>query len=209
MSATQVSKSVFISGWLLALTALAGTGMMAIINWHSEPYIKNNERDTLLRTLNSVLPVNTYDNDILNDTIKLRDKQYLGSAEPTIIYRARKGDKPVGAALRVIAPDGYSGDIVLLVGIDYAGSLTGVRVVKHRETPGLGDGIEIQRSQWIEFFTGKSLNNPGQGQWKVKRDGGSFDQLTGATITPRAVVGAVRNALTFFNINQEKIFSFP
>lgn len=206
-SRSQVLKSIFITGWLLALTALVGTGMMAIVNWHSGPYIKNNERETLLRSLNSVLPANIYNNDILNDTIKLVDKQYLGSDEPAVIYRARKADKPTAAALKVVAPNGYSGNIVLLVGVNYAGKITGVRVVKHKETPGLGDGIEIQRSNWIDSFTGKSLSNPGRSQWKVKRDGGSFDQFTGATITPRAVVGAVHKALTFFNNNRDKIFS--
>jgi len=206
-SRSQVLKNIFITGWLLALTALLGTGMMAAVNWHSGPYIKNNERETLLRSLNSVLPEHIYNNDILNDTIELIDKQYLGSDEPAIIYRARKGEKPTAAALKVVAPNGYSGNIELLVGINYAGNITGVRVVKHKETPGLGDGIEIQRSNWIESFTGKSLSNPRKSEWKVKRDGGSFDQFTGATITPRAVVGAVHKALTFFNNNRDAIFS--
>lgn len=207
MNGFQKYQSIFVTGWLLALTALVGTGMMAIVNGHSVPFIKNNERASLLRSLNSVLPINTYNNDILNDSITLVDKQYLGSSEPAVIYRARKDDRPTAAALSVIAPNGYSGDIVLLVGIDYAGNITGVRVVKHRETPGLGDGIEIQRSNWIESFTGKSLSHPGRAKWKVKRDGGSFDQFTGATITPRAVVGAVHNALIYFNDNRAKIFS--
>lgn len=204
---SQVLKSILITGWLLALAALVGTGMMAVVNWHSDPYIKNNERETLLRSLNSVLPANIYNNDILNDTIKLVDEDYLGSEEPAVIYRARKDDKPTAAALKVVAPNGYSGNIVLLVGINYAGNVTGVRVVKHKETPGLGDGIEIQRSNWIDSFTGKSLSNPGRSHWKVKRDGGSFDQFTGATITPRAVVSAVHKALTFFNNNRDIIFS--
>ena len=207
MKRYEMHKSVFITGWLLAVTALIGTGMMIMVNWHSKPFIMKNERETLLRTLNSVLPANIYNNDILNDTVNLTDKQYLGSDEPAIIYRARNDNKPAAAALKIIAPNGYSGEIILLVGIHYSGQITGVRVIKHRETPGLGDNIEIQRSNWIMSFDGKSLNSPKESQWKVKRDGGYFDQFTGATITPRAIVGAVHKALIFFKNNRDRIFS--
>jgi electron transport complex protein RnfG len=132
--------------------------------------------------------------------------EYLGSKKASIVYRARKAGKPVAVVLTVVAPNGYSGPIVLLVGIDYSGDITGVRVVKHRETPGLGDAIEIERSDWIERFTGKSRRNPGRAGWKVKRDGGEFDQLTGATITPRAVVAAVSGALEYFEHNRDNLF---
>ncbi|MGD9391109.1 MAG: electron transport complex subunit G, partial [Thioalkalispiraceae bacterium] len=128
MSSEKINKNVFLAGWLLALTALVGTSMMAIVNWHSKPYIENNERQTLLRTLNSVINPNSYDNDILNDTVKISDQQLLGSKQPAIIYRARKDELPVAAALKVIAPNGYSGEIVMLVGIRYNGQITGVRV---------------------------------------------------------------------------------
>jgi electron transport complex protein RnfG len=206
MSSEKINKNVFLAGWLLALTALVGTSMMAIVNWHSKPYIENNERQTLLRTLNSVINPNSYDNDILNDTVKISDQQLLGSKQPAIIYRARKDELPVAAALKVIAPNGYSGEIVMLVGIRYNGQITGVRVLKHRETPGLGDNIEKKRSDWIDGFRGKSSRNPSASGWKVKRDGGHFDQFTGATITPRAVVGAVHKALLFFEKNRNRIF---
>jgi len=204
--AVSHKKNILTAGWLLALSALVGTGLMSIVNWHSEPYIAVNEEQFLLRSLNSVISENSYNNNILNDTTYLDDK-LLGNTEPTIAYRARLGEQPVAAALTVVTENGYNGEIVLLVGIDFSGKVTGVRVVKHRETPGLGDGIEIKRSNWIETFIGRSLKNPlGQG-WKVKRDGGEFDQFTGATITPRAVVGAVHNALLFFNKNKKNIFN--
>lgn len=206
MKGFELHKGVFLTGWLLAVTALIGTGMMTAVNWHSTPFIKNNERKTLLRSLNSVIPPEIYNNDILNDTVKLVNKKYLGSDDAAVIYRARQDKKPVAAALKVIAPNGYSGEIILLVGIHYSGEITGVRVVKHRETPGLGDRIETQRSNWIESFVGKSINNPKESQWTVKRDGGHFDQFTGATITPRAVVGAVHKALLFFKNNRDQIF---
>jgi len=206
MKSYKMHKNVFITGCFLAATALIGTGMMIMVNWHSKPYIMKNERETLLRTLNSVLPAKIYDNDILNDIVQLTDEQFLGSNKSTIIYRARKNKKPVAAALKTIAPGGYSGEIVLLIGIQYTGEISGVRVVKHKETPGLGDNIEIQRSNWITSFEGKSLNRPKESQWKVKRDGGYFDQFTGATITPRAIVDAVHKALIFFKNNRDKIF---
>ena len=202
-------KNVFITGWLLALTALIGTGLLIAVNSHSKPYISINERKALLRSLNTVLSRDLYDNDILNDTTYMKDKSLLGSNYETIIYRARKNTKPIAAVLKVFAPNGYSGEIDLLVGIKYSGEITGVRVLKHRETPGLGDNIEIQRSNWIDSFTGKSRNEPTVSGWKVKRDGGQFDQFTGATITPRAVVGAVHKALIFFENNRNNIFTNP
>lgn len=206
MIKTDVKKNIFITGVLLALTALIGTGVMVLVNGHSKPYIIENERQILLRSLHSVIPPDTYSNNILQDTLVMKDQRLLGSKEGVLVYRARVGTKPVAAAFTVIAPNGYNGDILILVGINYFGHITGVRIVKHRETPGLGDGIEIQRSNWIESFTGKSLSNPTDSGWKVKRDGGEFDQFTGATITPRAVVSAIHKAVLFFNKNRTFIF---
>jgi len=206
MIKNEVKKNIFIAGGLLALTALIGTGLMVLVNSHSNPYIVENERQVLLRSLHSVIPPDSYSNNILQDTLLMKDQQLLGSIDEILVYRAKTDSKPIAAALTVIAPNGYNGDISLLVGINYTGQVTGVRVVKHRETPGLGDGIEIRRSNWIESFTGKSLNNPGDSGWKVKRDGGEFDQFTGATITPRAVISAVHKAVLFFNKNRSLIF---
>ncbi|MDT8404510.1 electron transport complex subunit RsxG [Sulfuriflexus sp.] len=202
-------RNILVTGGLLAISALLGTGLMVLVNRHSVPYIEHNERQVILRSLNAVIPVETYDNDILNDSIQVTDKELLGSSAPSTVYRARAAGRPVAAALTIIAPNGYSGPIVLLVGIDYTGQITGVRVVRHRETPGLGDSIEIQRSSWIESFDGKSSTNPSAAGWKVKRDGGEFDQFTGATITPRAVVSAVHKSLNYFQKHREFIFSIP
>lgn len=207
MAKIESNKKVLITGWLLAVAALLGTGILSIVNWHSGPYIAENERQVLLRTLNSVIPPNTYSNNILLDTITVNNQSLLGSKKPITVYRARNRNAPIAIAMKVVAPNGYSGPIDLLVGINYSGNITGVRVVKHRETPGLGDGIEIQRSNWIETFTGKSINNPSHEKWKVKRDGGYFDQLTGATITPRAIVDAVHKSLLFFDKNRQLLFN--
>lgn len=205
----KIQKNILTTGWLLALCALIGTSLMVIVNGHSKPYIAENERQVLLRSLNGVISSDTYTNDILNDVLTVQDQQLLGSKKPTLVYRARKDTKPIAAALTVIAPNGYNGNIYLLVGIDFSGQVTGVRVVKHRETPGLGDAIESKRSNWIKSFRNKSLTHPGEVGWKVKRDGGEFDQFTGATITPRAVVGAVHKALIYFNKNRKVIFTIP
>lgn len=206
MENAESKSQVLISGWVLALTALVGTGLMAGVNWHSQPFIAENERQMLIRTLNTVIPPQSYDNDILHDTTTVNDPGLLGSKQASLVYRARKGGQPIAAALSVVAPNGYSGPITLLVGIDVNGQITGVRVVNHHETPGLGDGIEKRRSNWIDAFTGKSMSNPGEAGWKVKRDGGNFDQFTGATITPRTVVEAVHKALAFFSQNRAALF---
>jgi len=202
----SVSKQISKAGWLLAISVLLGTGLLAVIHWHSKSYIAENQRLTLLRSLNAVVPTASYNNDILQDYIEIVSPKYLGTEKPSIVYRARKAGRPVAAVLTVVAPNGYSGPIVLLVGINYAGDITGVRVVKHRETPGLGDAIEIERNPWINIFSGKSIDNPTKTGWQVKRDGGEFDQFTGATITPRAVVAAVYRALAYFEQNRDHLF---
>ena len=138
--------------------------------------------------------------------LELPPSPLLGTDSNSVVYRARLGGEPVAAVFNSIAPDGYSGSIHLLVGVYVDGSLAGVRVVKHSETPGLGDGIEKRKSDWIDIFDGKSLANPGANGWRVKRDGGVFDQLTGATITPRAVVEAVHNTLLYYQRNADMIF---
>jgi len=209
MKQISLYNNIFTPGGLLAITALVGTGILFVINWHSSPYIKENERQMLLKSVSSVLDNVQYDNDILEDTLKVYDKTQLGHDSPSLIYRVRKDKNPIAAVITVIAPNGYSGQIKLLVGINTNNVITGVRVVKHKETPGLGDGIEKQRSDWIDIFLGKSLHNPKVGGWKVKRDGGEFDQLTGATITPRAIVGAVYKALRYFRTHYVEIFSDP
>ena len=140
-------------------------------------------------------------------TVEVHDPASLGTDQPVTVYRARKDGRPIAVVLTAIAPDGYSGRIKLLIGILFDGTVVGVRVVSHHETPGLGDAIEVERSDWIIRFSGRSLRNPPAEHWKVKRDGGVFDQFTGATITPRAVVNAVHRALVYFSHHQEQLFA--
>jgi electron transport complex protein RnfG len=207
-SVTQI-KTVVITASLLMLFAVIGAAVVGLTFTQTEDDIKHNEELTLLKKLNNIIPADSYDNDLLQDIITLKANPLLGTDEQSLAYRARKNKKNVAVVFSSIAPNGYNGPIHLLVGIRADGVLAGVRVVKHRETPGLGDVVSSTHSDWILGFDGKSLGNPEQKDWKVKRDGGIFDQFTGATITPRAVVKAVHNALLYFDQNQATLFDTP
>jgi electron transport complex protein RnfG len=199
-------RQILISGAFLWLFAVAGTTLVAVTEFSTAEAIVENERQVLLRNLHALLPPDELDNDIAADNLELPPSPLLGTDSSSLVYRARLGGEPVAAVFNSVAPDGYSGSIHLLVGVYVDGSLAGVRVVKHTETPGLGDAIERRKSDWIEGFDGKSLDNPEADGWRVKRDGGVFDQLTGATITPRAVVKAVHNTLLYYRQNADMIF---
>ncbi|HKJ53060.1 MAG TPA: electron transport complex subunit RsxG [Gammaproteobacteria bacterium] len=199
-------RQILLSGLFLWLFAVAGTALVALTDYSSRDAIAANERRVLLRNLHALLPRDELDNDIVADTLLLPPSPLLGTAEETVAYRARLDGEPVAVIFNSVAPDGYNGRIYLLVGVYVDGSIAGVRVVRHAETPGLGDGIEIKKSPWIKSFDGKSLNDPRPSGWAVKRDGGEFDQLTGATITPRAVVAAVRNTLLYYRRNADMLF---
>lgn len=206
--AIQINKrTILTTAAVLTLFAVAGATLVGLTFTQTEDDIRYNEKLTLLKKLNTIVPADSYNNDLLLDTIRIKPEIYLGTKEETLVYRARNDDKNVAAVFSSIAPSGYNGPIHLLVGVYADGSLAGVRVVKHRETPGLGDAVSTTHSDWILGFNSKSLSNPVDKQWKVKRDGGIFDQFTGATITPRAVVKAVHDALIYFDSNQTKIFS--
>lgn len=189
------------------LFAIAGAVLVGLTFTQTEDDIAYNEKLTLLRQLNTIVPAELYNNELLLDTLTIKPDRLLGTKQDTLVYRARKNNQNIAAVFSSIAPNGYNGAIHLLVGIFSNGQIAGVRVVKHKETPGLGDAVSVTHSDWILDFDKKSLSNPGSQQWKVKRDGGIFDQFTGATITPRAVVKAVHNALLYFKQNQALLFS--
>jgi electron transport complex protein RnfG len=200
-------RTSLITAVILCLFAVAGTSMVALIYGQTRDRIAANEREALMQKLNVLIPKDRYDNKLFEDTLQAQDRNLLGTDEPVTVYRARLGGKPVALVMAPVAPDGYSGTIKLLVGIAADGTLTGVRVTEHHETPGLGDGIEEERSDWIYGFNGKSLDHPPLEQWRVKRDGGAFDQLTGATITPRAIVKAVKNSLLYYREHRAELFA--
>jgi electron transport complex protein RnfG len=202
----NIHKQVLTTALLLMIFAIIGSAIVGLTYENTYERIKLNEERVLLRKLNTILSPSEYDNDLLVDQIALEKDSLLGTSEASKAYLAYKNNEPVAIVLSPVAPDGYSGPINLLVGIYHDGRIAGVRVVKHRETPGLGDSVESQRSDWILGFDDKSLENPTPKKWKVKRDGGEFDQFTGATITPRAVVKAVHSALLYFQQHRKELF---
>ncbi len=200
-------RQILLSGLFLWGFAVIGTTIVAFTEQSTEQQIIENERAVLLRNLYALLPPEELDNDIATDIKTVAASELLGTETDSIVYRARLNDQPVAVIFNSIAPNGYSGAIHMLVGVRADGSLAAVRVVKHIETPGLGDGIDERKTDWILGFDGKSLDNPTVDGWKVKRDGGEFDQLTGATITPRAIVAAVKNTLLYYQQNADTLFN--
>ncbi|KRT56362.1 electron transport complex subunit RsxG [endosymbiont of Ridgeia piscesae] len=196
---------VVIAGFVLAMFAVAGTALVSFTHQATKARIASNERQALLRSLTTLVPAASIDNDIISDVMTVSDPELLGS-ENTTVYRGRSGGQPVAVVLTPVVPNGYSGPIKLLVAVRYDGTLGGVRIISHKETPGLGDKIEESRSDWIYSFTGKSLNNPPKAQWGVKKDGGVFDQFTGATITPRSIVAAVKKSLLYVQQHQQQLY---
>ncbi len=200
------SRQVLLSGLILWAFAVVGSGLVALTEHSTREKIAENERRVLLRNLNALLPAEKFDNDIATDIRQLNASALLGTDADSTLYRARLDNEPIAVIFNSIAPNGYNGKIHLLIGVYRDGSLAGVRAVKHNETPGLGDSIETRKSDWILGFNDKSLGNPDSDNWTVKRDGGEFDQFTGATITPRAIVEAVKNTLLYYQDNANTLF---
>lgn len=203
----STKRYIIASGLILSLFAVIGTALVGITHDTTEEKIAQNERQALLRKLQQILPADQHDNNLLQSTVEIPADDRLGHQQPSTVYIATRQDEISAMIFPVIAPRGYSGEIRMLVGINIDGSIIGVRVVRHRETPGLGDGIEAERSDWILGFNNKSLQDPPSSKWKVKRDGGAFDQFTGATITPRAVVQAVQLSLVYFERHRDELIS--
>ena len=197
------------SGATLAAVAILAFGLISVVHEATRDEIAAAARERELARFAEVLGGQRFDNDLLTDTLELRDPELLGTRDPVTAYRARLEGETVAVILAPVAPNGYSGSIGLLVAIAPNGRLLGVRATQHRETPGLGDAIDTRKSNWIEQFVGKSLQAPPAARWRVRKDGGDFDQFTGATITPRAVVGAVANALVYFERHRDELLAAP
>ena len=191
-------KNALRTGVILFVFALVGTALLAFTHDRTEPTIMRGQLAEKRALLGQVLPAALYDNDLVASQQSVPPDDLLGTRQPSALWLARRGGLFSGVVLEAIAPDGYSGDIALLIGIDANGTVTGVRVTAHHETPGLGDYIDRAKSAWIDQFAGKSLTDPEPKHWKVAKDGGAFDARAGATITPRAVVKAVKSALDYF-----------
>ncbi len=182
------------AAWGLGAFACSAAVVLVSVDWLTADAIRQRAREDLEASLTQVLPSQLYDNDLLADTVTVPGDD----GGPTVtVYRARASGRITGVGFQV-SGTGYGGPIRLVLGIDPGGRLLGVRVIAHSETPGLGDGIDAAKGDWIAGFTGRALGDPPLEGWAVRKDGGTFDQLSGATITPRAVIAAVRDGLRFF-----------
>lgn len=204
----MIREAVTRSTLILSLFAVATAGVLALTNEQTRETIRCNRQAALENSLREVMPPERHDNDLLTDFVRVDSERLEGEGQR--IYRARRDGEPAGVVMEATAPDGYGGAIDLLVGVDYDGTVIGVRIVPpHNETPGLGDKIETKKSDWILDFNGKGLGRPPAEDWAVKKDGGEFDSFTGATITPRAVVAAVRRALEYYRAHRDELYQQP
>ncbi|WP_047045121.1 electron transport complex subunit RsxG [Vibrio mexicanus] len=201
-------KAIKKNGLTLAIFACASTGVVAVTHYLTQDKIHQQEQAQLLSVLNQVIAPDQHDNELYQACTLVSDPM-LGTNENMPVYLATLNGEPNGLAIEAIAPDGYNGRIKLIVGMDNQGVVTGTRILAHQETPGLGDKIDLRVSNWITSFTGKTVTEDNQDSWAVRKDGGQFDQFTGATITPRAVVKAVKNAVMFVEDNRDTIWSQP
>lgn len=199
----HASKTAF----TLICFALVFTALLAYVFNITKTPIEKSEAEARKALFRQIVLDNSHNNDLLKDMISIAPSELLGNKAPIIANRARIDNAPAAVILEAVAHDGYKGDIKLLIAIKYDGSIAGVRVLAHTETPGLGDYIEIAKGNWIKLFDGESLQRTQESSWKVKKDGGQFDYMAGATITPRAIVKAVHKALQYFEANKDALFA--
>ena len=204
----SLPSSIRKNSLLLFLFALVTAGLLAATYEGTKETIAAAERKAAEKALLEIIPAERIDNDILLDTYPIPPSAWaaLGLEKAENLHIARKNNTVIAVIVPATASDGYSGDIKMIAGVNRDGSIAGVRVLAHAETPGLGDKIDLKKSPWIKGFDKKSLSNPSPALWQVKKDGGEFDQFTGATITPRAVVQQVRKILEFVNKQQDALF---
>ncbi|MGZ8915738.1 MAG: electron transport complex subunit RsxG [Methylobacter sp.] len=192
---------------VLAGFALLASVLLGVTNCSTEGTIQQRLDEDLVKSLEEVVPAALHDNDMLKDTLNIPSAEYNIGANETTVYLAKKSGQVTAVCFKFTAPDGYSGAINMIMGIDRDGNILGVRVLSHKETPGLGDKIEVTKSNWILNFVGRSLDNLTPAQWAVKKDGGEFDQFAGATITPRKSVQAIHRGLQLFKAHQAQLIN--
>jgi len=212
----MIIKSIRSNSIALALFALATALVLSSVDNLTRDKIDYAERLAAQRALLEIVPPERHNNDLLLDTQPVPEAFWsiLGLIKGGNIHIARYNGEPIAAIpIAAIVPsvtaDGYSGDIAMIIGVNNEGTIAGVRVVQHKETPGLGDKIDLKKNDWILAFNGKSLSNMARSQWAVKKDGGQFDQFTGATITPRAVINQIVATLDYFNQDSDRLFNQP
>lgn len=201
--------SVIKGGMTLAVIAAICTALVAATYRLTSGRIAANEQAWLEQSLQPALSGVFFDGSVTESRVVIPPPHELPGNDAAIVYRVYAEGKPVAALFPVTARDGYAGPIRILVGVDWNGTVTGIRIVEHRETPGLGDRIDQSRSDWVYQFDGRSLDNPALAGWALQVDGGEFDQLTGASVTPRAVIKAIRATLVYFDEHRDEIFALP
>jgi electron transport complex protein RnfG len=204
---TQLRPKLEFQTGILAGFALLASVLLGVTNCSTEDTIQQRLNEDLIKSLEEVVPAALHDNDMLQDTLTIPSADFNIGANETTVYLAKKSGKVTAVCFKFIAPDGYSGAINMIMGVDRDGNILGVRVLSHKETPGLGDKIEAAKSDWILNFAGRSLDNLTSAQWAVKKDGGVFDQFAGATITPRKSVQATYRGLQLFKAHQAQLIN--
>lgn len=189
----------------LGLFAVITGGTIAVTQALTKERIQEQAARAEARALFEIIPEDQHDNNLQEDSVELPADSQYGFQQPVTAWVARQQGQTVGLILPTVAPDGYSGDIRILVGVSPDGAVLGVRITSHKETPGLGDKVELKKSDWVLDFDGRTLDNPDADGWKVAKDGGVFDQFTGATITPRAVTGAVYRILQYLHAHRDDV----
>lgn len=203
----ELRQAITRNSLLLAGFAVLTALLVASTFLSTKDRISAAQRAAEEKALLQIFPRDLHDNAMLDDRLPAPvDDPLLQLRDEKSIYIARLAGRAEAALIPAIAPDGYSGAIELIVGVNRDGSVAGVRVLQHRETPGLGDAVDHRKSDWINSFRGRSLNNPASERWTVRKDGGDFDQFTGATITPRAVVQAIARTLQYAENNHSALF---
>lgn len=200
-------RETVITALTLLVFAVVGAALLSGVFGLTQPRITASEQAEKLARIAQTLPPGSFDNDLVRAARPLQADPLLGLRHPGQSYLATRGGEAVAVILEAVAPDGYAGEIHLLVGIGVDGRIAGVRVTQHKETPGLGDYIDINKGSWIRGFDGRSLTDPPEALWKVRKDGGRFDYMAGATITPRAIVKAVHKALRYFETHRSALLA--
>ena len=203
----NAESNVLKSGITLAVIAAICTSLVAGTYHFTADRIAANDKALLEQSLHPALSDIFYDSGVSESLLVLSPPHELPGSEQALIYRVYANEEPVAALFVVTARDGFSGPIRILLGVDITGVVTGIRILQHRETPGLGDKIVASRSDWVQQFGGHSIGDPTVTEWAIRRDGGQFDQLTGASVTPRAVIKAMRDTLIYFDAHKNEIFA--
>lgn len=194
------------NGAILGVFALVCTALIALTFYATKDTIYLAKQEQLLAVLNELVPPTAHDNPMHADCLIVDADPMLGE-QAQRVFRARSNGEAVALIIETTATDGYSGDIDIVVAIDTQQTVLGARVIEHKETPGLGDKIDLRVSDWILSFTGVSYSEQNDKRWQVKKDGGQFDQFTGATITPRAVVQAIKNTVVYATKHQAMLYN--